>query len=406
MPVVTLAKFLLLPWIICASVLELATGTRTQTQTWTLDDFDDGDLEAASGLSWIVIADDLAGGATEARLDLRNAGSGSSGHALRLTGRLGGSVTAFAGAWAPLERTGRNLDLSAFDGVRLRAKGPATLDVGLRVGFANFMKRVEVRADWTAVEIPFADLAPAGKTPQGARWDATAAQVFGVTTPQAPAPGDPTTGDVAFEIDDVAFYGRGSRRLAPVPAGPPTGLDLAPFTKLTAIPASGWIELAGDPERDGKLPGLPDAVRLDVIPRDADNMLWARVALRERPHGRWMGVNLAFDTDGDSTNGFQWWGANGAFKFDRLLTAWCFHVPGGCQGYIGLADAARVASGVMVESSAGVRVAIDPDRRYFIVGVPRDVLHPTAKEIRLVAAVGSALLFADDVPGQGAATIR
>ena len=45
-------------------------------------------------------------------------------------------------------------------------------------------------------------------------------------------------------------------------------------------------------------------------------------------------------------------------------------------------------------------------QRAFIVGVPRELLKLAGKEIRLVAAVGSALLFGDDVPGQGAATIR
>jgi hypothetical protein len=45
-------------------------------RTWTLDDFEDGDLIAAPGVSWIVIviADDLGGGATVAHLDVRPGG--------------------------------------------------------------------------------------------------------------------------------------------------------------------------------------------------------------------------------------------------------------------------------------------------------------------------------------------
>ena len=154
------------------------------------------------------------------------------------------------------------------------------------------------------------------------------------------------------------------------------------------------------------MPSLPDATRLEAI-ASADNMLWARVTLRELPHGRWFGMNLAFDVDGDPANGFAWWGANNNFTFDRLVTVWCFSVAEGCQGYIGLADASQVASGIFVaEGGDRLSFAIDRDRRAFVVGVPRDLLKLQGNGIRLVAAVGSALLYGDDVPGLGAATIR
>jgi hypothetical protein len=373
--------------------------------TWTLDDFEDGNLESASGLSWIIIADDLAGGATEARLDVGPVGT--SRHALRLSGRLGGGAVSFAGAWVPLERTGRNLNLGAFEGVRLRVKGPARLDVGFRSGVVNFMARVEAGPDWKLVEIPFTQLAPAGKAPDGARWNASALQVFGITTPQNPQGDEPTSGDFAFAVDDVAFYAQGSGRLEPVAAGQPAGLAVVPFTKLADIPTAGWVDLATDQERDGKMPSLPDATRLEAIASAPDNRLWARITLREPPHDRWIGVNLAVDVDGDPSNGFAWWGANNGFKFDRLVTVWCFRVAEGCQGYIGVADAADAASGRIVTGGGeSLRFAIDRDRRAFVVGVPRDLLKLQGREIRLVAAVGSALLYGDDVPGQGAATIR
>ena len=376
-------------------------------QTWTLDDFEDGNLESASGLSWIVIADDLGGGATDAHLEVTAGGNAPSRQALRLTGRLGGGAVSFAGAWVPLERSGRNLDLRAFDGVRLRVKGPASLDIGFRSGVANFMTRVEAGPEWTLVEIPFTQLAPAGKVPDGTNWDARAPQVFGVTTPQAPASADRPAANVAFEVDDVAFYGGATSPIAPVATGPPAGLAVVPFARRSAIPSAGWIDLGSDPERDGKMPSLPDAIRLEAIPSAAGDMLWTRITLREPPHDRWMGVNLAFDVDGDPANGFAWWGANSAFKFDQLVTVWCFHVAAGCQGYIGLADAGQVAARTMVAGGGEkLRVAIHRERRAFVVGVPRALLKLHGKEIRLVAAVGSALLYADDVPGQGAATIR
>ena len=173
------------------------------SRTWTLDDFDDGDLKAASGLSWIVIADDLAGGATEARLELRPGGPETPRHALRLTGRLGGGSPSFAGAWISLERSGRNLDLSAFDGVRLHVKGPARLDVGFRSGTINFMAHVDAGPEWRLVDVPFATLAPSGTVPEGTRWNATTLQVFGVTTPQLAAGETRPAGDFSFEVHRV-----------------------------------------------------------------------------------------------------------------------------------------------------------------------------------------------------------
>jgi len=79
----------------------------------------------------------------------------------------------------------------------------------------------------------------------------------------------------------------------------------------------------------------------------------------------------------------------------------------GRQGFIGLADAGQVASGTVVAGDGrNLRFAIDKERHTYVVGIPRNSLRLRKGEVRLVAAVGSALLFADDVPGQGAAILH
>jgi hypothetical protein len=152
--------------------------------------------------------------------------------------------------------------------------------------------------------------------------------------------------------------------------------------------------------------GIFAQARLEAIPFGPGGMLWIRVTLRETPHDRWMGMNLVLDVDGDPANGVPWWGSNTAFKFDRNVTVWCFRVTDGCQGFIGVADAAQAATGAGTGAER-LKFAIDRERRAFVLGVPRDLLRlPPGGDIRLVAAVGSALIYADDVPGQGAAIIR
>jgi len=375
--------------------------------SWTLDDFEDGDLSAAPGLCWIALADDLVGGASEAKLEIRPGGQAPSRHVLGISAHLSGRTPSFAGAWVPLDRAGGSVNLGAFEGVRLRVKGRGRIEVGFRAGMVNYMAGIDAGAEWRLVEIPFTSLAPQGKVPEGATWSPDAPAWFGITTPHATRGEERAAETVDFEVDDVALYGRGAGNPAPVASESAGSFSIMPFTPLASIPSTGWIDLGDDPARDGNMPALPDATRLEAIPSSADGTLWLRVTLRERPHERWMGVNVALDVDGDPANGQAWWVANSSFKFDRLVTVWCFRVARGCQGYIGIADADQVAAGAMAPGGArSVRFAIDHERRAFVVGVAREALRLEKPEFRVVAAVGSALSYADDVPGQGAATLR
>ena len=376
-------------------------------RTFALDDFEDGNLASPSGPSWFALADDLIGGASEVRVEIRPAGPKGAGHALALTGRLGGGKPSFAGAWVSLDRAGRTVDLGAFDGVRLRVKSRVPLEVGLRSGSVNYVAPIEPGADWRVVEVPFSSLAPMRGGGEDARFTAQA-EVFGVTTSQPPSGEDVAPAELDVLIDDVVLYGpSGEGRAEPVAAGRPAGLATVSFTPPGAIPHKGWVELGHDAEGDGRRPGLPDATRLEALASTSDDMVWFRVTLRDKPHERWIGVNLVLDVDGDPSNGTAWWGANAGFKFDRLVTVWCFRVADRCQGYVGAADAEEVAAGSFGDGSGqGVRFAIDRERRAFLVGVPRETLGMAEQGLKLVVAVGSALFFNDDVPGDGAASLR
>lgn len=139
---------------------EDAPAALAPAEPWPIDDFDDGDLVSASGLSWIVIADEQLGGESHGDLELVP-GAGGSGGALRLSARLGGSSRGtYASVWAPFAPEGAPADLGGFRGLRFEARGtPGSYAAGVRGASArNYVGPFEVAAEWRRVEVRFADL--------------------------------------------------------------------------------------------------------------------------------------------------------------------------------------------------------------------------------------------------------
>jgi hypothetical protein len=163
-----------------------------------VDDFQDGDRRAASGLGWISIADDLIGGASTADLEVTRGGT-SADRALRVSGEV--APEGFAGAWVALDGLGRSADVSDFTGIRLRVRGPGSLQVALRGGpraGANYAAPIEARSDWTSVDVPFGTLA--AQRPESPAFDPHSVRWLGVGVR------GPRSGRYAFEIDDVGLY--------------------------------------------------------------------------------------------------------------------------------------------------------------------------------------------------------
>lgn len=357
-----------------------------------MDDFEDRDLQAAPGVSWVMIGDELAGGASTSRLELVPGAAGSRG-ALALSGELApGQRGAYAGVWTAIGPEGVPRDLSAYTGLRFRARGtPGSYSAGLRPagGAFNFVGPFEIGAEWRDIEVPFASLVPQG-TQDEVAWnpDALGWVGFSIATTASTATG------FRIEIDDVGFVP------APVPPFFRVGkLALDDAAPLASLP---WRPLATDPAGDGTSPRLPDAAALAWAP-DGDGRVWFRVALHGPAPERWLGINVALDVDGDPTNGTAWWGANKAFHFDRLVTAYLWPGAGYWQGALGVARAESVTRGVMDDLSRDVRVAVDRGAPgAFLVGVPGAAL-AGGRPTRLIATVGSAMLNNDDLPDSGAA---
>jgi Complex I intermediate-associated protein 30 (CIA30) len=371
---------------------------------WVLDDFEDGDRTAASGLSWFAITDALRGGGSRARLTVIDAGDGGLRKALRVTGEV--APKGYAGVWTAIAPGGRSADVSAFTGIRVRARGRGTFAAGLRSGpkgGANFMARFAAKPDWSVTDIPFGSLefpgvpAPSPGAPPP-RFDPRDVRWLGV---QAVEPGA-----YEIEIDDVALVGSpGSPPSAPAYPSAPAFAIRAPYVGAEAVEGAAWRQVATDLRGDGRQPTLPDAVRLELWRDDPGQLLWFRIVLASPPAEEGIGVNLALDLDEDSQNGTAWWGSNAKFHFDRLVTVWVFDTGVDWQGQVGIADAVDVKAGNMMAGTFGRPLLIlDRKSNAVVVGLPRAALG-TGPPARVVAAVGSPLAFNDDVPSTGSVAV-
>ena len=366
-----------------------------------IDDFEDLDLEAATGLSWAALGDWLMGGESTGAITVARPSAGNSSRgALRIDGHLRGARHPFAGAWVALRADGVACDLAGYVAVRFRARGTAgRYAAGVRrvdgKAAMNFMASFEATAAWTTVELRFGDLEPAMPAPPG-----TAAMTFatsgigwlGVTS------GEGTPRDFALEIDDVELVPDAVRDAAA--AG--RAIHKVKLTDPRALERLAFATIGRDDRGDGVSPRLPDARELQIAV-DGEGRVWFRFTLQDRPPDDWFGMNVALDVDGKPDNGGAWWGQNKQFHYDRLITAYLSRGAGYWQGFIGVADAAQVAAFAMDGRSSDVRVAVDPARKTLAIGVPLAALGVAAgAHVRLIGTVGSNFTFNDDVPADGA----
>jgi len=374
-----------------AAVLAAAPA-RADPPSIRIDDFEDLDLEAATGLSWAALGDWLMGGESSGALAVvrPSAGNATRG-ALRIDGHLRGEH-AFAGAWVALRSDGTPADLTGYAALRFRVRGtPGRYEAGVRrtdgKAQANFMAPFTAGAAWAAIELPFGDL----KATMGSSmaFATTGIGWLGITSSGA-APRD-----FAIEIDDVELVTGGAAR-----AGAVHKVKLADPRTLDRL---SFATIGRDDRGDGTSPRLPDARELQLAVDPADDRVWFRFVLQSPPPADAFGLNVALDVDGNPDNGGAWWGQNKAFHYDRLVTAYLSRGAGYWQGFVGVADPAQVAAFAMDGRSSDVRVVVDPARRTLAAGVPRAALGlPAGGRVRLIGTVGSSFTFSDDVPAEGA----
>lgn len=373
----------------------------------SIDDFEDGDLGAAPGAAWFVIADDQIGGASTAAVEPLAPGAGESRGALRLSGRtVPGDRGGFAGAWSSLDPDGRTVDLSGHSGLRFWVRGDGgpggqgRFSVAVRCTdgsrFAHFSAPFAAGAEWLRVEVALADMEQTLPPAPPYEWTGRDAVALGFVSAGA--------GDFTLDVDGIELVpaaGSGDRPAAAV-AGPGR-ISVAEIAPLDPA-AEGWTPLASEPEPDARFPALPDARNLLVRYDPAERRVWFRLDLHDEPPRDWLGLNLALDTDGDPANGTPWWNVNKEFRFDRLVTVWLNRTGAVYRGVVGVASAEAVGRFEMGDVARDLRVARSVAGRALAVGIPLDALGG-ARRLALVATVGSSVAANDDLPDHGAVTL-
>jgi hypothetical protein len=178
-------------------------------------------------------------------------------------------------------------------------------------------------------------------------------------------------------------------------------VQLVAAETLASLP---WQTLATEAKDDTLHPRLPDANELAYAVDAKGGLVWFRATSHRPLPERFFGINVAIDHDGDPNNGLTWWGTN-KFKLDRLASAYLFRAEGYWQGVLGVADGEHAGRFVFTNLSQDAQAALDRERQAIFLGVPRAMLGdgPT---VRVIATLGSMLVNNDDIPNEGALTVK
>lgn len=191
---------------------------------------------------------------------------------------------------------------------------------------------------------------------------------------------------------------------AALPAAAQSPVQKVQLADAKPLAALAWRPLATDAKGDGLHPRLPDAKELSYAIDEKAGRVWFRVTTYDPLPEGWFGINVAIDSDGNPDDGKAWWGTN-KFKFDRLASAYLFSADGYWQGVAGVADSEGASHTLFTNLSRDMQAALDRDQKAIFLGVPRSALGagPTA---RVIATVGSMMINNDDVPNEGAVTVK
>lgn len=168
-----------------------------------------------------------------------------------------------------------------------------------------------------------------------------------------------------------------------------------------------WTTLAEDDEGDGQRRGSADGKSFSYFWDTAADTIWFRFELFSGFDPKRPSVSVAVDTDSNQHSGLAWYGANGGFRFEKLLSVGPTRAVGDTfVGYNGITDQEGVTNRDWTNERRGVlRFYLDPDALAYVLAVARNDIDPHAREILVIGSVGSNARWNDDIGEEGFGTI-
>jgi hypothetical protein len=181
---------------------------------------------------------------------------------------------------------------------------------------------------------------------------------------------------------------------------------------VRAVPAwtrtVAWQKLGEDVAGDGRRSDGPDGKALWHYHDKSSDTLWFKLEVYGALDTTAAAVSISFDLDAEQGNGLNWYGSNGAFTFDKMISVGLLRREGNTHiGYNGFSIAGEVAIGRYLTSKLGTIAFIaDSATRSYLIGVARADLGAHKERVHVIGTVGKSAVWNDDLINTGYATLH
>lgn len=177
------------------------------------------------------------------------------------------------------------------------------------------------------------------------------------------------------------------------------------FIATSSVASAQWISVETDEVGDGVDPSLLDGVLLEYMHDLSKDSLWFRISTSDISDAQSMdvGVNIMvwYPAPSADESLFNFWSPGNSIAWHRLLTVWVTgSSPSNYSGTMGISKGVDVDNFIFNGVVDGLKVIVDREDNFIIVGMNRSDLIPDdqlGQAVELSSAVGSSMAWNDDI---------